>query len=433
MSRIQQKNFLNKLLAEIEHQSTVSKNAEDRNLFNTRVHLFTLSARAVRRAIRDSVEKASDGNKKLAKEIVIKSLGSILTFISEVGTNIQRYEKRNLASVQEASARRIVVLFPANGRDVFRRVKRVYKKPLDKLFEEINKKSSNMFEKREEIFVLEHDHFMGVLETSLEQTISRVIEENSSNAVQTMEGVKNFFKSREIDVRVIRNSETDRMEIFLGSFVANQKEQGEARARKNALKRVLRESIKALEDNKDFSFAELEGSDSAVQKRRKQIIKAATKNLEKKKGIRVSVEDTKIKNSKTSVKGKIKGKGALKPLVGKNKSIVRARPKNTIPNLQQLIGILNEQLPRTVAKNMGDPRLNYRTGRFAASVQVTDIATTTKGFPSVGYTYMKYPYQTFEPGYRQGSVDRDPRKLIDASIREIAAQFAIGRFYTRRV
>ena len=31
------------------------------------------------------------------------------------------------------------------------------------------------------------------------------------------------------------------------------------------------------------------------------------------------------------------------------------------------------------------------------------------------------------------SPDRDPRKLIDESIREIAAQMAVGRFYTRRV
>ena len=82
---------------------------------------------------------------------------------------------------------------------------------------------------------------------------------------------------------------------------------------------------------------------------------------------------------------------------------------------------------------MGDPRLNYRTGRFASSVRITDIATTPKGFPSIGYTYQKNPYQTFELGQNQGSPDYDPRKLIDASIREIAAQLAIGRFFTRRV
>ena len=82
---------------------------------------------------------------------------------------------------------------------------------------------------------------------------------------------------------------------------------------------------------------------------------------------------------------------------------------------------------------MQSPALNYRTGRFASSVRVTDVVTTPKGFPSMGYTYDKDRYQTFEPGFAQGSVDRDPRKLIDKSMREIAAQYAVGRFFTRRV
>ena len=85
---------------------------------------------------------------------------------------------------------------------------------------------------------------------------------------------------------------------------------------------------------------------------------------------------------------------------------------------------------------MQSPRLNYQTGRFASSVKVTDISTTGGGFPSIGYTYQKDPYQVFEVGAGRSpwaNVDRDPRKLIDTSIREIAAQMAIGRFYTRRV
>ena len=120
----------------------------------------------------------------------------------------------------------------------------------------------------------------------------------------------------------------------------------------------------------------------------------------------------------------------------KRKTVKNAKTaRNTSPSAKplQLLGVLNQQLPSTVAKNMGDPALNYRTGRFASSVTVTDIATTAQGFPSIGYTYRKNPYQTFEKGFAQGSPDRDPRKLIDRSIREIAAQFAIGRFYTRRV
>jgi hypothetical protein len=81
---------------------------------------------------------------------------------------------------------------------------------------------------------------------------------------------------------------------------------------------------------------------------------------------------------------------------------------------------------------MGFPALENRTGRFARSVHVTDVTQTSKGFPSIGYTYQKYPYQTFEPGYKQGSAQRDPRVLIDRSIREIATQLIVGRFYTRR-
>ncbi len=33
---------------------------------------------------------------------------------------------------------------------------------------------------------------------------------------------------------------------------------------------------------------------------------------------------------------------------------------------------------------------------------------------------MRDPYETFEPGNKQGSTYRDPKKLIGSSIREIA-------------
>jgi len=84
---------------------------------------------------------------------------------------------------------------------------------------------------------------------------------------------------------------------------------------------------------------------------------------------------------------------------------------------------------------MGAPRLENRTGRFSNSVRVTDIQTTRQGYPSIGYTYQRDPYGVFEStsGTRFSSIERDPRQLIEGSIREIAAELAIGRFYTRRV
>jgi hypothetical protein len=135
----------------------------------------------------------------------------------------------------------------------------------------------------------------------------------------------------------------------------------------------------------------------------------------------------KKKTRTTNKMGIIAGTGAPKPK--QRKASMPGNPNSII----HFLGVIKSQLPQTVAKNMGDPRLNYRSGRFASSVNITDVIQTPQGFPSVGYTYMKGPYQTFEPGYAQGSEDRDPRKLIDASIRELAAQYAIGRFYTRRV
>ena len=45
---------------------------------------------------------------------------------------------------------------------------------------------------------------------------------------------------------------------------------------------------------------------------------------------------------------------------------------------------------------------------------------------------MKFPYQTFEPGFAQGSTYRDPRKIIGESIREIAQGIVGNKFLTVR-
>ncbi len=155
-------------------------------------------------------------------------------------------------------------------------------------------------------------------------------------------------------------------------------------------------------------------------------------NSKKPKPTKSSLKDNLPGTSKKKTKRKAAKSPVKVPLIRKKRGSAKGKATAASIPLNMMV-MMNRQLPQTVRKNMRAPGLENRTGRFAASTRVTDIVATPQGFPSVGYTYDKFPYQTFEPGYAQGDPDRDPRKVIDASLREIAVQFAIGRFYTRRV
>jgi hypothetical protein len=101
-------------------------------------------------------------------------------------------------------------------------------------------------------------------------------------------------------------------------------------------------------------------------------------------------------------------------------------------NLIKLQNLINSHLQDVVAANMGDGSqrriLNYRTGRFAGSVKVEKMSQSREGMITAFYSYMRNPYQTFEPGFRQGSPKtRDPKLLIAKSIREIAETSVANR------
>lgn len=95
--------------------------------------------------------------------------------------------------------------------------------------------------------------------------------------------------------------------------------------------------------------------------------------------------------------------------------------KGQFANLPRILGYINSIVHTYVRRNMamvgGTQLLRYRTGRFSNSVKVLGLAATKTQAINLTYTYMLHPYQTFEPGFRQGSIARDPRKLIDKSIR----------------
>lgn len=208
--------------------------------------------------------------------------------------------------------------------------------------------------------------------------------------------------------------------------------------------RAEQEALRALRNAIEGELANIpnqDGSDSLVE----GVTKVLTHQLTKAKGVKHKKGQRPAPVSKSKGRATRKGRTQQKTKIGIIKGTgvpaVSAKKRDgdgetTASTPLHLIGLINKALPEVVKNNMRSPALVNRTGRFANSVRLTDIIQTPRGYPSFGYTYQKDPYEVFEMG-AQGSApwatpDRDPRFLIDKSIREIAAQFAIGRFYTRR-
>lgn len=142
----------------------------------------------------------------------------------------------------------------------------------------------------------------------------------------------------------------------------------------------------------------------------------------------IGKKTTKI-NKPASNKAKIQTLKNLKSKLQSTKSDsnkIREMPQitETVPNL---LALINTQLQDVISANMGDGSsrnvLNYRTGRFASTVNVEYLSTSREGMISAFYSYMKNPYATFSAGGRQSKPSsRDPKLLISKSIRQIAEQ-----------
>jgi hypothetical protein len=148
-----------------------------------------------------------------------------------------------------------------------------------------------------------------------------------------------------------------------------------------------------------------------------------------------SIPKTKIGTLKSTIDSSNVSKNIKKQVANVNKAVatVKSIPTKAIRttngqfySLANLQMLLNAQLQDVISANMGNGNakniLNYRTGRFAASVRVERLTQSREGMITAFYQYQKNPYQTFEPGFAQGSPKtRDPKLLISKSIREIAA------------
>ena len=240
------------------------------------------------------------------------------------------------------------------------------------------------------------------------------------------------LKEIKTELEVIKDLKKGTVHVSLGSALENLQQAGK---KEKGIRKALKNALEKLD------IPNLKGSDSLAGATRKKVVKKIMDPFKKIKGARVTTEDIKIDDNKKPSKLNKKAKNNVKTnnvaSIGRKRRLKQFSAKDT--NQQSMFTVMvmiNQKLPETVKKNMKAPRLQNQTGKFASSVRITEATRTARGFPSFGYTYEKNPYQVYESGAgREPWEDghRDPRQLIDASIREIAANLALGRFYTRRV
>lgn len=246
---------------------------------------------------------------------------------------------------------------------------------------------------------------------------------------------------------LVRNDNEDSHTISIESRYLNNlaKEGGvDISTLRAQLKKELADAIKRVQKALDLGegIEGLQGSDSIKTKKRKQTLSKTLKPFKKLKNVDVKSEDLKIKSKsyKRKKRKKPTSMGSAAAVSGAGIQGSRARPKSRGEDSPaaaplKLITMINKELPDVVRNNMRAPALVNRTGTFAESVRVVDVQKTPRGFPTIGYTYKKDPYEVFEMGSpgNWATPERDPRKLIEGSIREIAANMAMGRFYMRRL
>jgi len=349
---------------------------------------------------------------------------------------------------------RVLLVQEKGGKkDIFKEVHRQYDKALQKFYtnfitslnisEEFTRHSTSTnkgkggdtsMESAGTIFNLEHLKGKSNVEAFINDTIFNALEDcfdPNDDTTNIQEAINQLGIGKYIKIKKI--VKTGELHVFLGDQSSNVR-QGE-KEQKRDLVQALTKAIKKLGPEK------LEGSDSLSEGVRKKALKEILTKFQQSGAVIVKQESTKIKESSNKPTIKNVTSKYTKSSMGVRATSFRKKGTKQPPAQKgvsgsplALLALMNKQLPDKVRSNMQVPALENQTGRFAQSVRLTDVIQTPQGFPSFGYTYRKDPYEVYETtsGSRFASSDRDPRKIIDKSIREVAAQYAMGRFYTRR-
>jgi len=450
--------FLEELNGNLKESSDVYR----KQVTNKVVHFFELNPRVITRTVKTVLKTNGISEKFITSsgDDSIKNVydAAMTKMLTDIHTNIVKLRNKNpdevvyrFNSVPPVIKARFLVT--AKNASVYDRVIKSYQTALNEFYstfvEEIKSAtgkeklqrqsgSSNKMrdqEKAGQVFNLEHAGGTSNIEIFINDQMVDALEKVMNDSMYSDKDSMLAELSRlDPTLRIEKDTKTETVRVFVGNALFNTQQGG---GKEKSLKKEVQDKVlNALNKLQSIPVSELSGSDSLASARIKKAVKKVVEPFKKATGVTVQMEDTKIVGEKSKASIDVAGtvaRGAQKKARLKKQNIRREKTAKAQFSQTAMMAYINARLPTSIINNMGDPALNNRTGRFAASVRVVDILQTAKGFPSIGYTYLKSPYQTFEQGGKRGSPDLDPRKLIDRTIREIAAEQMMGRLFTRRV
>lgn len=289
----------------------------------------------------------------------------------------------------------------ANGRTrLFNQIRQEFKVTIDKKehFFEVGHFNTAVSELRagsilKEIKSLDQEVLSGFINYSM---VSDLIT-NKADLIKKFEAKIAYVKP---ESRVINN-------------IASKKDGEVIKAITNALETLL----------KDPNWATQRASNSLIEEIALELMGTATKGRAE---VKSGIKRTRRGRSKASLKPtEVKTRVRTTKYSSGDMGLVGAIPQSSAVNLNSLIPVINARLPEIIRSHMGmNGALRNRTGRFSENAQVLDMGDGTL----LTYTYMKYPYQVFES---QGA--KDPRPLIEKSIRQLAVGLVQRKFDLRRV
>lgn len=221
--------------------------------------------------------------------------------------------------------------------------------------------------------------------------------------------------------------------VYVGEQGVDHNRNAQAVQEQILISSIKKQITKAIND---VDWGNFRSSSSAKEMINDSLMQKAKKKGAKVKGLKKL--DTRSTSAKSSLKQELEVSGTTDSGIALS---TRAMAKdsrvkeNHSKNWASLLPIINAKLTPRVIANMRFPSIVNRTGTFANSAEVVSVETTKEGFPTFVFNYERDPYNVFDRTVGRApwnTPERDPRALVDKSVREVLREMAVGRFYTRR-